>query len=380
MKVVYHLILIINFLFIGSLQYGKYSIVLLVPLVVLAIIVTKKGSIKIPPYLYGCFAIYLFFLILGLINGHQSPVIDIKFQIFALLFYVFLLNKGKYRILDFLFLLNIVVFAIYVLLYLGVLSNYWHAAVVGYKGRVYGPSVIPIILICFYYLFHGMKLDKKLGFAFIIALPSLVLTTILMNIVILGVLFFLILVDIRKIFNPKMILGVLGTIVIAGAFFSSSFAPELIKEKVPYVLKPLEYESLKIRVDDLKKALRAEKFGLKEKIFGEGFGASTRIFRENEKAQSWSRFYTFQEIDNGYYYLYHRGGFILLALFIIVHLYLMSRIRFLKAKIGFVVIVGFTCLLSIHYFNNLYYLIIPFLVLEGSLDLQKSTILTGETS
>jgi len=169
-----------------------------------------------------------------------------------------------------------------------------------------------------------------------------------------------------------MFLIILGTVTITTAFFSSSFAPELIKEKIPYVLKPLEYESLKIRVDDWQKAVRSEKFGLKEKIIGEGFGASTRIFRENELAQSWSRFYTFQEIDNGYYYIYHRGGYLLLALFIAVHLYLLTRIKLLKAKIGFITVIGFTCLLSIHYFNNIYYLIIPFLVLEGSYDFRNS--------
>ena len=98
-------------------------------------------------------------------------------------------------------------------------------------------------------------------------------------------------------------------------FFNSSYAPDLIKEKIPYLLDPFEYPSLKIRVNDLNAALAREKFSQTEKIFGNGFGASTTIFRENLEAQSWSDFITFQEIDNGFYYLYHRGGFLLLSIF-----------------------------------------------------------------
>ena len=73
---------------------------------------------------------------------------------------------------------------------------------------------------------------------------------------------------------------------------------------------------------------------------------------------------TFQEIDNGFYYLYHRGGYLLLFLFISIHIYLISIIDSLKVKIGFISIVLITCLLSIHYFNNMFYLIIIFMILS----------------
>jgi len=41
-------------------------------------------------------------------------------------------------------------------------------------------------------------------------------------------------------------------------------------------------------------------------------------------------------------------------------------IKSFKVKVGFIFIITFTCLLSIHYFNNMFYLILPFLILEGN--------------
>ena len=328
--------------------------------------ITNKGKFQIPYYLILPVSVYSFFLMTGLFYGHENPTIDIKFHFFALFFYLFLINKNTLGLLRVLFLINIVVLVAYVAVYIGVLPNsIWHSSTVGYKGRVYGPSIIPIVLIAFYYLYKGRSLDMKLAIAYIIAIPYLILTTNLMNLVIAGFLLFLILVDIKKVFSPKTI-SVIGAIFIFSfLFFQSEYAPELIKEKLPYVLKPTEYASLKIRASDLNKAIRSENFGTTKMIFGEGFGASTTIYRENEKASSWSGYYTFQEIDNGFYYLYHRGGFLLLFLFLALHVYFLLKIKRTKAKVGFLFLVTFTCLLSIHYFNNMFYIIIPYLIMGG---------------
>ncbi|MCZ4318208.1 hypothetical protein O4H26_04320 [Aequorivita viscosa] len=252
------------------------------------------------------------------------------------------------------------------LLYFGFFPNLWDYAIFGYRGRVYGPAIIPIVLICFYYLLKRKSLDSALGLSFLIAMPYIILTTNLMNMVIGAVLLFLIIANIRKIFKPAYI--VISVIIIASsiAFFNSDFAPPLVKEKLPYVLKPTKYASLKIRIEDFGKAVRYEDFTIGQKIFGKGFGASTTIYRENEEVQAFSGFFTFQEIDNGFYYLYHRGGFLLLLIFFILHLYLYLKLPTLRTKLGFVFLVLFTNLLSIHYFNNYFYLIIPFLILEGN--------------
>ena len=129
------------------------------------------------------------------------------------------------------FLINYTVLGIYILLYLGKFPNLWHTTVIGYQGRVYGPSIIPIVFISFYYLIKNKTFDLKLVLAFIVAIPSLLLTTNLMNIVIAGILLMLLVVDFKKLIQPKFILIILGIGLSSVLFFNSSYAPDLIKEK-----------------------------------------------------------------------------------------------------------------------------------------------------
>jgi hypothetical protein len=364
LKTLYTVLVILLFLLISSLRFSSLSLVILIGMLGLQLVVTNKGKFRFPNYLLLPILGYVFFLVLGIINEHDNPTIDIKFQFFAILFYLFLVNMKNLDLLKVLFLLNIAVLVVYIIIYIGVLPNsIWHSSTVGYKGRVYGPSIIPIVLIAFYYLYKGRSIDLKLAISFLVAMPYLILTTNLMNMVIAVVLLFLILVDIKKLFSAKSILIIATLCISSFLFLQSDYAPELIKEKLPYVLKPMEYQSLQIRIDDLNKALISENFGIGKMIFGDGFGANTTIYRENMKASSWSGLYTFQEIDNGFYYLYHRGGFLLLFLFLALHFYFLYKIKRVKAKAGFLCLVLFTCLLSIHYFNNMFYVIIPFLIM-----------------
>ena len=366
MKVLNYTLLIALFLLIGNSISSSVSLLCLLLLVGTNLIVVKKGKIKVQLYFYLTLAIYLIFLTIGLFYGHREPQIDIKFQLFGFLFYLFLLNKKEFNVLPILLIINYIVLGVYILLYIGKFPNLWHTTIIGFQGRVYGPSIIPIILISFYYLIKNKSFDLKLVTAYIVAIPSLLMTTNLMNIVITGILLMLLVVDFKKLMQPKFIFIIVGIGLSSFLFFNSNYAPDLIKQKIPYLLDPFEYPSLKIRANDLKTALSQENFSITEKIVGKGFGASTTIFRENEEVQAFSDFITFQEIDNGFYYLYHRGGFSLLILFILFHSYLLMVIKSFKVKVGFIFIITFTCLLSIHYFNNMFYLILPFLILEGN--------------
>ncbi len=366
MKVLNYTLLIALFLLIGNSISSSVSFLCLLLLVGTNLILVKKGKIKVPLYFYLTLAVYLIFLTIGLFYGHRNPQIDIKFQLFGFLFYLFLLNKKEFNVLPILLIINYIVLGVYILLYIGKFPNLWHTTIIGFQGRVYGPSIIPIILISFYYLIKNKSFDLKLVIAYIVAIPSLLMTTNLMNIVITGILLMLLVVDFKKLMQPKFIFIIVGIGLSSFLFFNSNYAPDLIKQKIPYLLNPFEYPSLKIRANDLKTALSQENFSITEKIVGKGFGASTTIFRENEEVQAFSDFITFQEIDNGFYYLYHRGGFSLLILFILFHSYLLMVIKSFKVKVGFIFIITFTCLLSIHYFNNMFYLILPFLILEGN--------------
>lgn len=317
-----------------------------------------------PLYVFGAIAIYLVFLIIGLLHSHTNASIDIKYQFYAFIFYLFLVNAKDLNILRLLFIINALVAGVYILVYLGIMPSLWYEASTGVGGRVYGPPIIAIMLISFYYLYNRRAFDAPLAISWVLALVYLFLTSNLMNLVTSGLLLILIVINIRKIFNPLFLFGFAIVIVAAVGFLNTDLAPKAIKEKLPYVLKPWEYESLKIRIEDFEKALGTEDFNGFEKIIGKGFGASTTIYRENEIVQSFSRHFTFREIDNGFYYVYHRGGWLLLILFFLVHAYLVFKTPNNKARLGLLIIMLFTNLLSIHYFTYVFYLIVPFLILE----------------
>ena len=326
----------------------------------------KKGKLEIPHYVFAAFGIYAFFLIIGLLHNHPNASIDIKYPIFGFIFYLFLVNVKGLNMLRLLFVINAIVSLMYILIYLGIIPSLWYEIAIGMGGRVYGPPIISIVLISFYYLYNQRTFDAPLAISFLLAMVYLFLTSNLMNLVIAGALLILIIVNIQKLFKPGFIIGFAIMIVGGIVFFNSELTPDAIKKKLPYVLKPWEYASLKTRILDFETAVMTENFTWSEKLIGQGFGVSTTVYRENVIAQSFSMNYTFREIDNGFYYLYHRGGFILLFLFLAVHIYMVTIIPSTKAKLGFIVIVLFTNLLSIHYFTYVFYLVIPYLILEGN--------------
>lgn len=363
MKLFVQILLIILFLLQGTNTYNvfvAFSFVLLLA----SNFSYKSLKFNLPNYYTVAIFVYLFYLGIGFYHKHETPTIDIKFQFFSFIFYFWLLNQ-RYKIyfLKLLFIINIIVFVIYMLLYINILPSLWRENAVGFKGRVYGPAITAFILIGFYYLYRNLKFDWKLGVSAILALAYTAITTNFMNLGIIVGMIFLIIVNFKRFFNP-IYLSIIGIFIVVGLIYlQSSLVPELVQTKLKYVFRPWEYSSLRIRISDLQKAFESENYTTIEKIFGKGFGASTEIFRENKIARSFRGVYRFQEIDNGFYYIFHRGGISLLLIFLLSHIYLMFKIPNLKAKLGFVLFFFLTNLLSIHYFNYFFYLLIPFIIL-----------------
>ncbi|WP_445958141.1 hypothetical protein [Yeosuana sp.] len=215
----------------------------------------------------------------------------------------------------------------------------------------------------FYYLLNNKPFDKKLIIASLMGLIYIAATTNFMNLAIFVVLIFLLAVNFKKLLKPVYIVSILILAILGVWYLNSPFVPELVSAKMQYVFQPWEYPSLKIRLDDFNQIISKEDFGFFKQIFGEGFGTSSQIYRYNPVAVSLSRTFSFQEIDNGFYYIYHRGGWSLLIIFILSHIYLMLKIKEVKAKLGFVALIFITCILSIHYFNYSFYLIIPLFII-----------------
>jgi hypothetical protein len=221
-----------------------------------------------------------------------------------------------------------------------------------------------MVYVLFIYLFRGIKFDKKIAFGLLVSMVYLLMTSNFMNFGIVVLLTLLLAFNFRQILKPLYILSMLVLLIIVLVYINSPFVPEMIAAKLEYVFKPWEYPTVRTRITDLQQALKNENFGLFKKLFGEGFGTGSAIYRENKLSPSLSKTFNFQEIDNGFYYIYHRGGWSLFTLFIISHMYLIARIKKHKAKVGFLIIILLTNFLSIHYFNYLFYLLVPFLILN----------------
>ncbi|MCL5247329.1 hypothetical protein M4I21_16015 [Cellulophaga sp. 20_2_10] len=263
-----------------------------------------------------------------------------------------------------LFLINGIVFIIYFLLLFNLIPNIWNENTLGHGGRVYGPSIISINLLFFYYLKKGKVFDRKLVIAAMMGLLYIALTTNFMNLAVFVALAFLLMVNFKKLLKPIYLVSIIIIIIGGLTYLNSPYVPKLVAAKMKYIYKPWEYGSLKTRVKDFNQVVENEDFGVFKSFFGEGYGTSSQVYRYNPISISLSRTFSFQEIDNGFYYIYHRGGWTLFVLFVLSHLYLFFKIKLLKGRLGFVVFVFFTCILSIHYFNYYYYLLIPFFILD----------------
>ena len=363
MKSLTQIVLVCLFLLQGTSLFNGLVLGILIYLISIEVFI-YKGKLQLPSYFIIALCIYSVFLVIGIVNFHEKPLIDIKFQIFSFLLLFWLINnRYSVNLLKLLFLINGIIFIIYLLLFFDLIPNVWNHTTFGHKGRVYGPAIISINLLLFYYLVFSHSVDKKIILATILGFIYTAMTTNFMNLVVLIVLSILVFVHFKVLLKPVYMFSLLLIMTGVVWFLNSSFVPELVIEKLEYVYNPLEYPSLKTRVEDLAKALENENFGIFKQIFGEGFGTHSEIYRYNSRAVSWSRVFRFQEIDNGFYYLYHRGGWILLTTFILSHLYLLLRINQIKAKIGFFAIVFLTNVLSIHYFNYYFYLLIPFFII-----------------
>ncbi len=364
-NIIYGLGLTVLYFLQETEKYNLWILLILTALFLGNIILKKKPSIKLPLYTIILALIYAFFIIEGLIYKHPNPTIDIKFIFFSYVLLLTFINREKYNYIRLFYIINGLTLIIYLLLKFNLMHSIWQDVNIGYKGRVEGPALIAFIFIAFHYLYHNKRFDKKVILAFIISVVYLLLAANFMNLLIVILLMTLIVVDLKKIFSVKVI-GVAGVLLIGLIIFvNSDYVPPLVQKKLQYVSKPWEYPSFKIRIEDLKKAYKNEAYKPREILLGKGFGAHTSIYRENKIVSSFSRVFTFQEIDNGFYYLFHRGGLFLLFLFLFIHFLLLLKIPTTKGQLGFFIIITITNLLSIHYFNYYFYMYLVFYIFSS---------------
>lgn len=106
-------------------------------------------------------------------------------------------------------------------------------------------------------------------------------------------------------------------------------------DKLSCVSHPLEYSIVKTRVSDPEYVVDKSNNDLVDKLFGKGVGVKSTLYRINELSPSLSDYKTFLEIDNGFYYVYHRADFLGLFLFLVAHFCLMAVCNNRKAVLMF---------------------------------------------
>jgi hypothetical protein len=247
---------------------NSFNALILVLYVVLLVCVflINKNKVKIPKYYILALAVYLFYLIIGIFNGHENAFIDIKFQLFGFIFFFCLINI-KLNIVKLLFFLNLLVFIVYLLLIFNLIPNLWSDQTIGFGGRVYGPPVFAINLILFYYLLNKNELDLKLVIALVLGVFYIALTTNFMNLAVFGGLLVLLVVNFKKLMKPAYFISILFLFILGIGFLYSPFVPELVAEKMKYVYQPWEYPSLKTRVEDFNQIVAKEDFGIFSAFF-----------------------------------------------------------------------------------------------------------------
>jgi hypothetical protein len=342
--------IIASFLLQGTKNLGALVLLSLFVMLLLSI----KKRVKLPLYFALSMLLYIPFLLIGVFNNHPNFHLDFKFHIFTFLFFILLLRNTQFDYLGLFFKINIIIFVSYVLLYVGFLPNLWSESTFGYEGRVYGPSISVILMILFIYIVEERKIDNRLIVHLMLALIYILLTSNFMNLLLAVGLFMLLALNVKNIFK----LAISSLLFFGFLIVFKNYLPGGVFQKMEYINRPWEYGSVAIRITDLLQVIGNTEFTWFNVMFGEGVGVTSTVYRVNDIAPSLSRFLTFTEIDNGFYYIFHRGGFVLLFLFAFFHGFLLMIIPTMKGRLAFIMIVLLTNLFSIHYYTywfNVFY-------------------------
>ncbi|RUA33847.1 MAG: hypothetical protein DSY77_08180 [Bacteroidetes bacterium] len=372
----------------------KIKISFLLPLVIILLLILASSSkfiIIFNVLAYGFFLIYTFknqgrvyftywiillilvylpFLIYGIYNNPDFHI-DFKFHLFSLLFLIIMATiLGRMpinKVLKILFIVNIVIFATYLILTFLPISRALNpyargTAAGGYGYRIEGPDIISFSLYAILYLYNRRSWDIYLVIMLLTGTLSAFLNGSLQGLIIIVIVYSLVFVKKTKyIFLFPLILFLLLKIA---TFTLLPFANEKYKEKITYLSNPLEYPTIKHRLMTLDLMLKQTTDDTYEILFGSGVGVKSTYFEKNEVTPSLSRERTFLEIDNGFFYVYHRAGLFGLALFLLFHLYILffANVSF-NLRIALFTVFLVTNLLSIHYFTTAAYsllILIPF--------------------
>lgn len=305
-----------------------------------------------------------------LVYSYGNPVIHFEFKYHASFFLVFILmfqimREKEYSLEIFFkysYILSTIVFILYIAFFLNFLPNPYrdedrplYAAF-----RVSGPSLGIFLFPPFLYVMSNFPktnyYQNRLYISFVLGLVACALSGSNQSFV-LHVLFYAF-----AILKPSMKnIAIIVLVSLMSIFLAPKLLSEAHLEKLSQIINPLESRTAMTRLNDLSYAYDQMIIKDENIIFGEGIGISTEILRTSLDGK-WSEYRKFLEIDNGFFYVFHRLGIVGLIVYIGVIFYLLYRFGSRRNKLMYFSFFLVTNLLSTHFFTHIFSAFLTYLL------------------
>lgn len=313
-------------------------------------------KVRIRKTFVGLFLLILIYLLYG--YGNPAWLMDARYSLTWLLclvvFYDMFKRGDLRKLLKILFKVNIVILIIYAIVSMGYGLGIFNEALANRPSysmyRTPGPPLFPCYLVPLIYLAFDLKKDKLLLWNGVVGMAAILMNGSGQNFATMALLYILIYLRFR---NKKEIIKNVSMLVVISLLFGvyvTYIADTHQQDKLSNIVSPLESSTVQTRLRDLTYMIEQPRTFV-ENVVGVGIGAMSKVYRANFNNYALSQYREFIEIDNGFFYIFHRYGLIGLLLLFITHFKLYKRLNSKQMKIAFLGVFFFTNLLSIHYWT-----------------------------
>lgn len=313
-----------------------------------------------------------FYSLFGLLNGNPSIGIEIKNWFFWLISLNIGLLIFKYlninEIEDILAKSVLLLAVVYILLKTTVLPNFYlkEALAEYHNYKTIGPYLVAPILYQFIFIAYKLPVTRRYWFIVLCSVIVVLITGSLQYfiIIMLGVILNTIKIKFSTIL--KLISVIVGLV-----FIMYKALPEKQVDKMLQLLNPLESPTVQTRVSDVQFAFNRND---SEPLLGDGLGVRTTVQRVSFQDSNLIDTRDFLEVDNTFYYIYHRMGIFGLVMLVIFVSFLLRKLP-IRGKVFFIFFILVNGFLSIHLVStNSFALVFSFLIMYPSYVQKKNSL------
>ena len=348
------IVLLLFFVVIIEPLFPRVSL-LIVSILFLAVIF-NVGMIKLPSAFPILLVIYIFILFYSV--GNKAIFIDFRHHIYILIIFILLYQiRNRVNFFENFFKISFhfctLVFFLYIFFYLDLIPSFYKSSdVPEYQAfRIVGPSLDIFLFLPFLYSmkqFPRSHNDKYLFLAFLMGLFSCAISGSNTSLVI-HIIFYL-----TAFYSGNIKFWIFNTLLLVTLLIAGfGFLSEGHIEKISQIGSPQESLTVLTRINDLASAYERMLNQKENMIFGEGVGVTTEVLRISWDGK-FSEYREFLEIDNGFFYVFHRLGIFGLLLYIALFFFLVIKFGSSKNKLMFFSYFLITNLMTIHIFNQVF--------------------------